>query len=136
MSGDWAWKQAVRINSLFHVCSIFWCSLSRISSKKHQKMQELCLFPLYLAVTRQLFLLELVTTSIGHFTAQSVIFTIICVEHMAPVSFLLDSWLVFEGPVQSGLWAYFWKDRDRTGLYIFWDLKKPDWTALDQSFSV
>jgi hypothetical protein len=23
MSGDWAWKQAVRINSLFHVCSIF-----------------------------------------------------------------------------------------------------------------
>src|ERR1700688_4287592 len=66
--------------------------LCRILSQKCQRTTAQCLFLLHLAVTRRPFLLELVTPSFGRYTAQLVMSTTMCVEHMAQVLFLLGFW--------------------------------------------
>jgi hypothetical protein len=69
--------------SLFNILMPFYSS--RISSQKRQRTMEQCLFLLHLAVTRRRSLLEPVTPSFGLCTAQLVMSTIMCVEHMAQV---------------------------------------------------
>jgi hypothetical protein len=44
--------------------------------------------------------------------------------------------LVLKSPVQSGLLSIFGKTETETGLKISQNLKRLDWTALDQSFQV
>jgi hypothetical protein len=45
-------------------------------------------------------------------------------------------WVVLESPVQSGLLPIFGKTETKTGLSVFEDCKKPDWTDLNWSFAV
>jgi hypothetical protein len=44
--------------------------------------------------------------------------------------------LVLESPVQSGFLPIFGKTETETGLSVFQDRKKPDWTDLNRSFAV
>ena len=41
--------------------------------------------------------------------------------------------IVFQGPVQSSILAFFGQDRDRTGLqkFPFWEKTEPDWEKPD-----
>jgi len=86
MSGDWAWKQAVRICGslyieLWNILMHFF--FSRILLQKHLKTKERCLFLLRLAATKRQFLSELATMSFGHYTARLAIFIITYAERMA-----------------------------------------------------
>jgi hypothetical protein len=73
---------------VLHVFSVLNLSVTRILSQKRQRTMEQCLYQLYLAVTRPQCPSEPVTMNFGHYTAQLVIFTIMCVEHMVLVLFL------------------------------------------------
>lgn len=75
---------------MFNILMQFY--LSRILLLKHQHSMEQCSCPFYLAVTRRQFLSELATTRSGHYMAQLVIFTTMCVERMAQVLFLSGFW--------------------------------------------
>jgi hypothetical protein len=45
-------------------------------------------------------------------------------------------WVVLKSPVQSSLFPIFGKTETKTGLSVFEDRKKPDWTDLNRSFAV
>ena len=62
MSGDWAWKQAVSVNLVFHCCTIIYAS--RILFPKTPQPMVLYLCPSFLEAIKPLFLLQQVTLSI------------------------------------------------------------------------